>query len=688
MATEKVALLVRAALYKDPDHGIVQYDLKNAYGLISRTLILRALIEEGNKDLIRIFHTRYVRTILLWMRMESGELKKVEVKTGLLQGDTLAPLFFSMGFHIILRRLLQSNEGRACKLMAAFLDDLTATGPLNTLSAMTKRVQPLLDEERSGLVLNWKKTLIFCPTTHANTIVNPPPWKVMGPDEGVRVLGAYIGAPDWVRDALKKEVAEMGDILIDLRRLPAQHALLILRLCVVQQFNFIQRHTPPSLYGAIAAKTHDLIWATLRDILDIPEEGNNLNLARARKIAELPLRQGGLGLLNPVHTKFEAFLAGVGDIIDDLKGAHPEQFNFLVDHLILKPYTEQIPANKIIDRDYFHKDLHKSMEKVKVNIDEGRKKGILKNMSDADIKKSYPSKPAQLLHPHKKLQKSLANLEQDVFYQVFFAKLDDTRRALNLSESSPGASGFLYAVPSSANLYMADETFRAAVRDRLALPPLNGAVPECTNPNCSLSHASTHDADAAARDLRRHRHGVGACARHAMVVKQIREMFRSANIPTTVEPTVQSTPTTLRGDIAETHTHKRGFKTIYDVSITDTTRQDTLNNAAKKAGEAAAESKKYKNNKYLAPCKAINSHFHPLIFESSGYIDKTVFDLITQISRSLHNDAEFIPEYTTWAAPTFKHYWLQRISIAVRGGSAGMSIRNWKQRLTGHSAGL
>ena len=101
----------------------------------------------------------------------------------------------------------------------------------------------------------------------------------------------------------------------------------------------------------------------------------------------------------------------------------------------------------------------------------------------------------------------------------------------------------------------------------------------------------------------------------------------------------------------------------------------------KTAGAAAAETKKQKNNKYLGACKAINAHFYPLIFETSGFIDKSVFDLIAQISGSLPNQAEHIPEFTTWAAPTFNNYWLQRISIAVRGGSAEMSVRNWKQRL-------
>jgi hypothetical protein len=424
MASEKVALLTRAALYRNPQHGIVQYDLKNAYGLIARSLILRALIAEGNKDLIRAFYTRYYGRITLWMHMESGEIKQVEVDTGLLQGDSLAPLFFSMGFHIILRRLY-NNEGRDCTLMAAFIDDLSAGGELDTLSTMTKRFQPILEEEQSGLEVNWGKTLIFCPTTHANTIAHPPPWRVMGPDQGIKVLGAYIGAPDWVRSSLAEDAKKMADDLVSVRRLPTQHALLVLRLCIVHQFNFTQRHTPPSLYGALAGNIHDLIWNTLRDLLDIPDRNVNGDLIKARQRAELPMRHGGLGLLNSVHTKFEAFLAGIGDVIMDLSETHPVLYNFLANEMLLKPYAANDPANKNIDRDHFHADIHKSVTKVKSNITAGCTAGILQTMSDTDIEKMYPSTATQLLQPHSKLQKRFANLEQDLFYRRFFGDLDD-----------------------------------------------------------------------------------------------------------------------------------------------------------------------------------------------------------------------------------------------------------------------
>ncbi len=39
-----------------------------------------------------------------------------------------------------------------------------------------------------------------------------------------------------------------------------------------------------------------------------------------------------------------------------------------------------------------------------------------------------------------------------------------------------------------------------------------------------------------------------------------------------------------------------------------------------------------------------------------------------------------IPETTTWTAPNFCAYWLQRISIAVQTGTASMSLRTLHKR--------
>ena len=117
----------------------------------------------------------------------------------------------------------------------------------------------------------------------------------------------------------------------------------------------------------------------------------NGDLIKARQRAELPMRHGGLGLLNSVHTRSQAFLAGVGDVIMDLSETHPDLYNFLANEMLLKPYVANDPANNSIDRDHFHADIHKSMAKVKANTTAGRATGILQTMSDTDMKKMYQS---------------------------------------------------------------------------------------------------------------------------------------------------------------------------------------------------------------------------------------------------------------------------------------------------------
>jgi hypothetical protein len=323
-----------------------------------------------------------------------------------------------------------------------------------------------------------------------------------------------------------------------------------------------------------------------------------------------------------------------------------------------------------------------TLTEIQKDVAEGRRLKIVQG-PDAEVQQRYPTTPALLLRQGAKSQKALNSLKMDIKAAQLLEDLDTVQRAVALSERSRGASAWLQAIPSSPHLFMPSDSFRAAIRDRLLIPPRNGPVPMCSHRDCPLYDAT--DPDDAARELRRHCHGMGACTRHARVVKQVTLMLSAANIPSTPEPIVQKNPQ-LRGDIAEQHTHNRGFKTVYDVSITDTTKRETLQAAAAKAGAAAAAQKQRKINKYTTACRNIDARFFPLIFETSGYIDQSVFDLIEQISLFLPDNSVSIPEFTTWAAPTFKQYWLQRITIALRGGSAVMALRNWNARLRGDDA--
>jgi hypothetical protein len=244
-----------------------------------------------------------------------------------------------------------------------------------------------------------------------------------------------------------------------------------------------------------------------------------------------------LGLSNPAHTRHAAFLAGVGDCILELREHHPNLYDFIANELILTPYDNANQVQQPMDRSNFHEDIHACMNRVRANIDTAKTKGMLQNTTDEDLKKMFPSAPVQLLHKHKKLQKTLSNLEQDLYYRNFFDTLDNAHRAVNLSESSTGASGFLHAVPSAASLFMPNDNFRAAVRDRLMIPPLNGPIPECTLAHCPLAHLSTQDQISHPEN----------CADTATALERARAMAASSSrfrpcLPRSTSPPLSSPP--------------------------------------------------------------------------------------------------------------------------------------------------
>ena len=103
-----------------------------------------------------------------------------------------------------------------------------------------------------------------------------------------------------------------------------QCALLLLRYCVVPRFTHVLRALPPNTVGPVAFAHHDAIMNCLSDLLgpDDPLFCRDQTLAPmrdaihqtaaavAREQAALPLRLGGLGMVNPVSVSDADFLGG------------------------------------------------------------------------------------------------------------------------------------------------------------------------------------------------------------------------------------------------------------------------------------------------------------------------------------------------------------------------------------------
>lgn len=144
-------------------------------------------------------------------------------------------------------------------------------------------------------------------------------------------------------------------------------------------------------------------------------------------------------------------------------------------------------------------------------------------------------------------------------------------------------------------------------------------------------------------------------------------MFRCVGIGSQLEVPVCDG---LRADIAESVSAH--MTTMYDVTIRCPAALGAVDMAAKEQGYVARAAHSAKTKKYATACAQRGMIFIPLVAESNGLLHQDFVDLIKRVARRAVGHLDGVPETTTWSAPTFLAYWLQRISIAIQMGNADM----------------
>ena len=125
--------------------------------------------------------------------------------------------------------------------------------------------------------------------------------------QGIRVLGALVGHPDFIRAQVEMTQAEHQVLLNRIPSLPdLQSAWSLLLHCASARANYFLRVVTPEL-GEEFARAHDRsLWACLCTMMGISEVACE---AAAREAASLPLALGGLGLRSASRTHPSAYWA-------------------------------------------------------------------------------------------------------------------------------------------------------------------------------------------------------------------------------------------------------------------------------------------------------------------------------------------------------------------------------------------
>jgi hypothetical protein len=357
---DRIVQNVRLGLEQDDSAVLFQLDLKNAFNSISRDLILRALLEYNLPELIPVFLASYGKPKFITFRDLLGNSLCVPSESGVTQGDALGPLFFALGFHLVLSRVK-----RACPTVDifAFLDDVALKGDLSSVMEAVTVFFSTLSELSTGLEINWSKSALFSlhvapdnlsdsvdtwflasadvsesalnealahgDSSHSvesqiyqfakNCIVNQ-----RRPDQqGILLLGCPISAnPAFKRVQVGKVVERVADLCDSLHLLDsAQERLLLLRYCAVSRITHLLRCVDPVVMEQPARAFDDIIMKSFLVITQLsqlePPGGDISGCVSETQIQQihLPVRYGGFGITSAVQMRSLAFLSSVIDVI-------------------------------------------------------------------------------------------------------------------------------------------------------------------------------------------------------------------------------------------------------------------------------------------------------------------------------------------------------------------------------------
>ena len=358
-AIELVNVLLRARLEQHPDDCLLTFDMKNAYGSVSQTQILTALKQLQCPILLKYFLRTYSRPAQAIFRKSDGTVVTIENKTGVLQGDALSGLFFSLALQPALEKL-RLKEG--LRLVIAYLDDIVIICRKAEAEELLRgSFQKVLDDSQLRLEMNNAKTTVFSPLGDLDDAAN---WNCKVQPDGCTVLGTPIGSPEFIRQRLEVSLASFKQAISSILSLQTQSALLLLRYCVISRLNHLLRTIPATLTAATAHRANDEIWKAVKTLLDVPDETEarklHFDLNRARTASTIPIALGGLGMTDPSHTLTGAFLAGIKDGLQQLQTSYPADFDWWMAFL---RDTEQQPSTAL-DLKPYRESLRRSLNKV------------------------------------------------------------------------------------------------------------------------------------------------------------------------------------------------------------------------------------------------------------------------------------------------------------------------------------
>ena len=302
---EAILHTVRQALEKSPEKWVLQGDFINAFNLASRDTTFRE-VEKVFPEALAWVLTSYGAP----SNLQYGD-STISSERGFHQGDPLAGLLFSANLQPVVETI--EEEVPDLEVNAWFLDDGDQVG---TPDQLRQVVDILLREgPPRGLILSTSatveaparpKTTVWCPTNLVSTPEDPLERGLLRVREpGIILLGAPLGSPEFIREALKHKMEKVREITSLLPFIEDPHTeFVLLRSCLALPKLMFSLRTVDTTDHQEPLQEYDRITReALTRIMGSPLQ--DLQWSQAT----LPTSMGGLGLRSAVEHAPGAYVA-------------------------------------------------------------------------------------------------------------------------------------------------------------------------------------------------------------------------------------------------------------------------------------------------------------------------------------------------------------------------------------------
>ena len=330
---------LRAHLEHDPTKAVGQLDATNAFSSMSRTCVIAGLREVA-PELIPFVLDVYAREndIMFWRDDQDEAWNLVKMALGVAQGCTLGSILFCIGLIPYVRQMRDEfglDEPDATAHMLLICDDVFIVAHPDIVLKMTRRWDQLVGSgtlsfappgvsgllarahfEGPMLTMNAAKSHTWSPTEFSSAVKREfvdygfKPTNIHPPTEGLRVVGVYIGADEWVENTLREYIEQRVAAYHRADAVACVDRLLTYQLfthCYVQRVTHLSRTHKPALL-AKALRYFDVnTTAAAQHCLRLGALPHDAQIR-----ASLPCRYAGIAIRSTLRAMNSAYVAGFG----------------------------------------------------------------------------------------------------------------------------------------------------------------------------------------------------------------------------------------------------------------------------------------------------------------------------------------------------------------------------------------